>query len=735
MANRHIFVGLLIFLCISSVAAFGAGHIPTYAYLKQKAFRHGDIEDTLADLIMRRASGIFSKNTKFSGLMVKQVYFGNWLRDYSQVIDIGTLSRGIKLGTLRILVWALGFATFGYATGEFEVTDERLGSYRPEEHIDNPKGYGEGQDAKALDKRLRGPVDAEEYAVDTRTGMNNYIANEDGGWDTSAGYVRTSLKQCIEYGRRYQTSKSETDLFEAFRLLGQSLHTLEDFSAHSNYCELALIELGYNNVFAHVGSNTKIQLQGKTVYPLVTGIFGGADFMYSLLGEANDHLLQSSIEPISQTGVGDLSNKFSDSQSGGNFDFLKNLLSKIPGGKTDDLNQQMDEITKTSDDARESGSVTELDPEELAQKVYPILEFRDKVAKMIENTIDQIPGFNELVEELTNALATFVLTQLEPLISPIIGQVTGALHEGSSMVISDETQYQVWNDPNSSTPTHSMLSKDHFTAYLNEPAGKIAIVIVKHTVELVTEAWSKSDIDPRNICDDILSAFHHPALRGRDKVQNEMFEIVRSWIEKHDVSARDTILEGLTAEGVKGGRNQKRPEGEDDSTPTHGCGGPKAPLNYGKSQSNYELGSGGLSNDYVTSSHDTTSEQFTYQRPDEFGQKRAQGYARDSYEELAKYGERPLRTNVAPSSGEAFSSKQDSQEDGPYVDQYYESPGNQRSNEFEIETPSANSSYYEQKIYECSSQPMPSYNDMGNQLDMIDLRGKTKYERQYEDEM
>ncbi|OLL25255.1 hypothetical protein NEOLI_000831 [Neolecta irregularis DAH-3] len=453
MASRHIFAVFLIFLCISSVAAFGAGHIPSYAYLKQKAFRHGNIGDIVADLIMRPASGLFSKNTKFSGLMVKQIYFGNWLRDYSQIVDIGTLGRGIKLGALRVLVWALGFATFGC----------KLGCYRPEEHIDNPKGYGEDEDPKALDKRLRGSVDPEEYAVDPRTGMNNYIANEDGGWATSAGYVRTSLELCIEYGRRYETSKNEADLFEAFRLLGQSLHTLEDFSAHSNYCELALIELGYNNVFAHVGSNTKIELNRKSVYPLgiplycwrdldpaVTGIFGGADFMYSLLGEANDHLLQSSIEPISQTGVGDLRNKFRASNSDGNIDFLKNLLSKMPGESTNGLKQQMDQIAKTSDEARESGSVADLDPEDLARRVYPILEFRDKVAKIIENTIDQaracwlqllnqkIPGFSELVEQLTNSLATFVLAQLEPFISPIIGQVTGVLHEGSSLVISDE---------------------------------------------------------------------------------------------------------------------------------------------------------------------------------------------------------------------------------------------------------------------------------------------------------
>jgi len=37
--------------------------------------------------------------------------------------------------TIRLLVWILSFMAFGYATGEFEVTAERLGVYRPEEHI------------------------------------------------------------------------------------------------------------------------------------------------------------------------------------------------------------------------------------------------------------------------------------------------------------------------------------------------------------------------------------------------------------------------------------------------------------------------------------------------------------------------------------------------------------------------------------------------------------------------
>ena len=56
----------------------------------------------------------------------------NWLRDYSQAMDVGTLQK-VQSATIRILVWVLSFLSFGYATAEFEVTEERLGVYRPEE--------------------------------------------------------------------------------------------------------------------------------------------------------------------------------------------------------------------------------------------------------------------------------------------------------------------------------------------------------------------------------------------------------------------------------------------------------------------------------------------------------------------------------------------------------------------------------------------------------------------------
>jgi len=107
-----------------------------------------------------------------------------------------------------------------------------LGVYRPEEHIDNPKDYADNKDAREFDARLRGPVQQVELDVDQNSGLKNYIANENGGWATSAGYVKFSMARSIHYGRLYtcgsgNSAGKEADLCEALRCLGQGLHCLE----------------------------------------------------------------------------------------------------------------------------------------------------------------------------------------------------------------------------------------------------------------------------------------------------------------------------------------------------------------------------------------------------------------------------------------------------------------------------------------------------------------------------
>lgn len=165
---------------VLSASAFGAGTIAAVSAIKGTNFRHGDIEETLLTLAIARCvsgvSGVGSAepaaaaHALFTDLETKRVYFGNWLRDYSQAIDVGTL-RYVGADAIRMLVWVLGFLAFGRGTDGFEVTRDRLGCYRPAEHIDNPRGYANGEDARVYDPRLRPPVDEEvELAVDGRTG-------------------------------------------------------------------------------------------------------------------------------------------------------------------------------------------------------------------------------------------------------------------------------------------------------------------------------------------------------------------------------------------------------------------------------------------------------------------------------------------------------------------------------------------------------------------------------------
>lgn len=89
----------MLFLLARPSYAFGAGNIASTARVEGQNWRHGDIEDTLLTILISRAAG----GKKFSKMDVKRTYFGNWLRDYSQAIDVGTVKM-VSAEAIRILV-------------------------------------------------------------------------------------------------------------------------------------------------------------------------------------------------------------------------------------------------------------------------------------------------------------------------------------------------------------------------------------------------------------------------------------------------------------------------------------------------------------------------------------------------------------------------------------------------------------------------------------------------------
>ncbi|KAJ7597340.1 Het-C-domain-containing protein [Mycena floridula] len=682
---------------------FGAGDIPDFAYLNDKAYRHGDIENILGEVPNgRRASGGasdgllgFAKGLlekaanggKFSDADIKKVYFGNWLRDYSQAMDIAGLEK-LSADTLVLVVSVLGFLSFGFATEEFQVTPERLGVYLCTEHIDNPKGYAEKEgDARQFHPKLRPPVDPRELEIDERNGMKKYMATENEGWDTSTALIRRTFTACIEFGRR-AGGREGADLWETYRLLGTGLHTMEDLLAHSNWCEIALRKMGHNEVFCHVGDDTDIETPGGRAPPLVTGTFGSADFLHSLLGEATDHISQASVTSLTQK-----MNEASSSDSSETVENLKNLLGKFTGGdkskmdQGEDLHQKAQAYNFNPDDVA---------PQEVQDQLMALLKWRDGVYRDILAKIAMIPGLSDLLDQLTNALNAYVYTILAPWLTPILQQATGVLGEASKTVIDSDDQFEVFDNPQATDPSHSLLSKDHFGLILNEPAGKIAQLVVVHSTQLIVSAWNDNS-DPDRVVDQILEAFHHPYYAtGRSGIQHQMFEAMEQWIGGLGPDVAQETLHALTKESVRNGKNKRL--GEDgQQLEESGYGGHSHGSSQSQSRPQYSQQSQGRQSQQQ-SQYGRQQEQTQYGQSNDnsYGSGRDNSDAQESRHGQKKHGHHQEEQQYGQSRNEEYGDRGDS-----YGGGREESYGNTRTDE---------DSYSRQSEYE---EPKPKHGHHG----------------------
>lgn len=405
--------------------------------------------------------------------------------------------------------------------------------------------------------------------------------------------MRNLLRRSVELMRQYKQNNNEADYAESLRLLGTATHCLEDYSAHSNYIELALIEIGERDVFPHVGRDTKVRVNdaNQEIYPLVTGTFGGVDFLHSVCGEISDKATQSEIEELEGT--------VNDAQRSQNVSAIKKLLDDLPPGLfgSKDEKAKVDEIQANAAASQmQNMRISPKEPEEftrqaeeITRQIYPVLEFHDEIMRTISNAIENIPILPEILEKLQEQLSVFCFSVIAPFILPIIGQIKAELSTGSSEIIqsSKNAQLIVFNDDRSSNPTHSMLSKDHFSNILNEPAGKIASQILKWSIPQIVQCYDDPNADAeRNINRIINAVFHHPALRhtGDDGISDGkrgMYKVVEDWWNSKDSREKDDFRRKLSREGVRNGENHK--EGVHDKG--HGCG---KPLGFAKVQGGHD---------------------------------------------------------------------------------------------------------------------------------------------------
>ncbi len=213
--------------------------------------------------IEREAFKVLPPHLGFDEADVVRVYFGNWLRDYSQLVDPQLVYHekhnpaGFKRETLTAIVDLLAQSDDGFGEHrDFRVTEGRLGVYLPKEHIDNPNGY---PDASKVDPAFRGAATAAELTVDGN-GVKRFI-------EQSRRYVSDQLVEAKVAGR---TPKG-------MRHFGNALHVLEDYYSHSNFAEIALRKVGHSKVDPWV----PVPTSGRLV--LTTGSFGGLDTAATIL--------------------------------------------------------------------------------------------------------------------------------------------------------------------------------------------------------------------------------------------------------------------------------------------------------------------------------------------------------------------------------------------------------------------------------------------------------------------
>ena len=108
-----------------------------------------------------------------------------------------------------------------------------------------------------------------------------------------------------------------------------------------------------------------------------------------------------------------------------------------------------------------------------------------------------------------------------------------------------------------------MLSKDHFSNVLNEPAGKVAQATVKWVIPQIVACWDDQSIDVERTLNRIINGIlHHPALRdraqdGASDGRRLMFKVIEEWWRGKSEREKDGLREQISRRGVESGRNHK----------------------------------------------------------------------------------------------------------------------------------------------------------------------------------
>ncbi len=202
----------------------------------------------------------------FSDVEVSEIYFGNWLRDFSQLNSSGDPMAHNDVLSLYTVIEILGWGEFNRA-----VSPDELGTYVPSEHLDNPnagalgpgvpddKATIEDPNIQALaslpagDPRRKPFEDA--FAKLSPEQQAAYNSEEAHRAEITEAAKKSGLPEYIERGKFHAKEELKAAITtgrvpDGLLKMGNALHAVEDYLSHSNFVEVALWTLHNDGVAA-----------------------------------------------------------------------------------------------------------------------------------------------------------------------------------------------------------------------------------------------------------------------------------------------------------------------------------------------------------------------------------------------------------------------------------------------------------------------------------------------------
>lgn len=200
------------------------------------------------------------RGKKLNAVEARATYFGNWTRDFNQLLSPGFLTDRIGFDGAYALVSFMAAKKFGKPLSLAE-----LGTYNSKEHIDHPGALYPGQDFYTATPLLNHPGispkgTAELSGTDAtpQPNINIEFDKNISGWteakgENGLGVGLLTVNQAgvmayindtnLHVERRLAFAAREGRTEAGFFHFGVALHAIEDLMAHSNFTEIALSKL------------------------------------------------------------------------------------------------------------------------------------------------------------------------------------------------------------------------------------------------------------------------------------------------------------------------------------------------------------------------------------------------------------------------------------------------------------------------------------------------------------